>query len=74
MSAMYLSWEEASTVRGLGTGPPHGPPPSGWALPPPAPHVFGLDAGLLGADMAIVVFALVVALALLQLPGDGPGS
>lgn len=32
------------------------------------PHVLGLDAGLLGTDMAIVLITFMVPLTLLQLP------
>lgn len=44
--------------------PPHTDPQMGQGHP----HVLGLDAGLLGTDMAIVLITFMVPLTLLQLP------
>uniref|UniRef100_A0A2I3GP20 Uncharacterized protein n=1 Tax=Nomascus leucogenys TaxID=61853 RepID=A0A2I3GP20_NOMLE len=94
MSAMYLSCEEFSAALGGDTPPPssmghrpntrrgcshatctHTDPRVGGGHP----HVLGLNAGLLGPDVAVVLITLVVSLALFQVPpltlcGNEPGE
>uniref|UniRef100_A0A2R9BAF7 Uncharacterized protein n=1 Tax=Pan paniscus TaxID=9597 RepID=A0A2R9BAF7_PANPA len=85
MSAMYLSCEELSAALGGDTPPPssmghrsntrRGYPHVGGGHP----HVLGLNAGLLGPDVAVVLITLVVSLALFQVPpltlrGNEPGE
>uniref|UniRef100_A0A2I3RT51 Uncharacterized protein n=1 Tax=Pan troglodytes TaxID=9598 RepID=A0A2I3RT51_PANTR len=94
MSAMYLSCEELSAALGGDTPPPssmghrsntrrgcshatctHTDPHVGGGHP----HVLGLNAGLLGPDVAVVLITLVVSLALFQVPpltlrGNEPGE
>lgn len=76
MSAMYLSCEEWSMCGPCaGTQPniSRGYPLSHTHTPTHThcqghPHVLGLDAGLLGTDVAIILITFMVPLTLLQLP------
>ena len=84
MSAKYLSCREASSYA-WARRPiplPQAQAPSHhrhavWRTPTHGlghPHVLGLDAGLLGPDVAVVLITLVVPLAFFQLPGGQPGA